>query len=563
VAAGVASGRDCSPLRRRGAKDSLLRSLRIAGLVGLAWVGLAQSPADGPRVVNFYSDIDRSQQAYALYVPKAFDPAKKYPLLVSLHSEESNYRLNMKQVFGVSARYGELDSINMRYNPPLPDAEFFVACPLARGTMGYEGIAEQDVYDMLADVERQYPIDPDRVYLTGISMGGGGALRLALTRPDVWAAVLPVCAATRPGLEELTPNALDLPVRLVHGELDPIVPVQSSRDWHRRLLDLHDPAEYLEFPAIRHNAWDAAYRDGTAFAWFGKYRRNRFPERVRFVTRSYRYRSAYWVRIDGLTPGTPASVDARRSDNQVQVKTSGIDGFTISLDRPVTAVTIDGAAVRIRPAASMSFVKTARGWSTGVFPALPKHAGAEGPIAEAVSGRHIYVYGSLGTHTAEELDARRRLAESAARWPTAQEHLTLSLPVKVDSEVTDADIDSADLVLFGTAETNSLIARFAVRLPLALSPAAADYGLVFVAPLGKHYVLVNSGLPWWTGADERNRAGDRFAPAQYRLLSTFGDYVLFEGSLAHVVAEGRFDRNWKAPADAAAKMAATGTVTVH
>ncbi len=38
---------------------------------------------------------------------------------------------------------------------------------------------------------------------------------------------------------------------------------------------------------------------------------------------------------------------------------------------------------------------------------MPKHAGAEGPIAEAVSGRHIYVYGSLGTHTADEMEERR------------------------------------------------------------------------------------------------------------------------------------------------------------
>ena len=73
---------------------------------------------------------------------------------------------------------------------------------------------------------------------------------------------------------------------------------------------------------------------------------------------------------------------------------------------------------------------------------------------------------------------------------------------------------------------------------------------------------MSSGLPWWTGADDAHRGGDPFAPAQYRLLATFGDYILFKGSLAHVVAEGRFDRNWKLPADAAAKMSGTGTVTI-
>lgn len=530
----------------------------LLGMIACATPLLAQTP------LTFYSEVDRSQQAYALYVPRSFDPAKRYPLLVSLHSDESNHRLNMKQVFGVSARYGELDPVSMRYNPPLPDIDFFVVCPLARGTMGYAGIAEKDVYDVLAEVQRHYPIDADRIYLTGVGMGGGGALRLALTRPDVWAAVLPVCAATPPGIEELAANALNIPIRLVHGELDPIVAVQSSRNWHRLLLDLRDPAEYLEFPQLRHNAWDVAYKDGTAFEWFAKFRRNRFPERVRFVTRSYRYSSAYWVRIDGLTPGTLASIDARRNAaNQIQVTTSGIDGFTLSPEHPPAAVTIDGAAMRIKPAAPLSFVKTAQGWRAGAFAPQGKRAGAEGPIVEAVSGRHIYVYGSLGTRTADELEERRQVAQAAAAWSSVRSHLMLSLPLKADSEVTDADMDSGDLVLFGTAESNSVIARIAAALPLELHPGAADYGLLFIAPIGKRYALVSSGLPWWSGADTRNRGGDPFAPAQYRLLSTFGDYVLFEGSLGHVVAEGRFDRNWKVPADVAAKMTSTGTVTVH
>jgi hypothetical protein len=117
--------------------------------------------------------------------------------------------------------------------------------------------------------------------------------------------------------------------------------------------------------------------------------------------------------------------------------------------------------------------------------------------------------------------------------------LTLKLPVKADTAITSADLDSADLVLFGSAETNALIARFADRLPLSLNPGAADYGLLFIVPIGKHYALVSSGLPWWTGAEEaRPAVGISFAPPQFRLLQTFGDYILFKGSLANVVAEG-------------------------
>lgn len=541
---------------------SLIAVLVLSGQSG------PEGPRTGPQLATFHSDVDDSDQPYALYVPKSFAPGKKYPLVVSLHQEDSNHRLNLRALFGPATRLGgEADTEDMRYFPPVRDVDFIIACPYARGTMGYQGIAEKDVYDMLDDVKRRFPVDEDRVYLTGISMGGAGALWLALTRPDVWAAVAPVCPLPGGGAIELAANGLQLPIRLFHGDQDPLVSVESSRTWQRRLQDLGVNADYIEFPGVRHNAWDLAYRNGAIFDWFGKFRRNRFPDRVRFVTRSYRYSSAYWVHIDGLTPGMVASIDAAWSGNsELRIQTRNIDGFTVTVGPGHTsplAVSIDGAAVRVKPAASLEFTKAGGRWQPGRFEPRGKRPGAEGPISEAVSGRQIYVYGGSGARTAEEMAARRRIAETAAAWSTARSRLALSLAVKADTAVTAADIDSADLILFGTSETNSVIARFANSLPLALSPAAPDYGLLFIAPLGKHYALVSSGLPWWTGADEANRSGNSPAPEQFRLLSSFGDYILFKGSLANVVAEGRFDRNWKVPADAAAKLLAPGTVTVH
>ena len=172
---------------------------------------------------TFHSDVDGSEQPYAVYSPKPLAAAsgKKYPLLVSLHAEESNQNVNLRQVLGVANRFGDVAAGDLR-NFPAQAGNIIVACPLARGTMGYQGIAERDVYDMLADVERRYPVDRERVYLTGISMGGGGALGLALTRPDMWAAVAPVCPAGFPGIEELAGNALNIPISLFQGDQDPL-----------------------------------------------------------------------------------------------------------------------------------------------------------------------------------------------------------------------------------------------------------------------------------------------------------------------------------------------------
>lgn len=524
------------------------------------WPARSETPA--PKALSFVSSADDSEQPYALYLPASFEDGKKYPVVISLHSEDTNHRFNLLQVLGLSSRVVEGARFSLQNGRALPDIDFIVASPLARGAMGYTGIAETDVYDLLADLEHRFPVDQDRVYLTGVSMGGGGALRLALTRPDVWAAVAPVCPAPVPEMGGLALNASNLPVRLFHGEQDPVIPVTSSRLWQRRLLDVGVAADYLEYPAMRHNAWDLAYKDGAVFHWFSQFRRNRYPQRVRFVTESYRYASAYWVRMDAFTPGVEASIDARLSGaGEVQVETHSLDGFTLSPDRPVTLVLIDGALIRVKPG-SLSFRKQAGHWAVGSAAPSGKRPGLEGPIAAAVSGRHIYVYGTAGDPSPAELAYRRQTAETAARWSNPRESLQLSFPVKADSAVTADELDSDSLVLFGTRESNSLIARFADRLPLALSAGAADYGLLFIAGVGKHYALVSSGLPWWTDFEDSGRAVDTYAPARYAELATFGDYVVFKGSVAHVVAEGRFDRDWKVPADAAAKIAAVGTVSV-
>jgi len=548
--------------------------LLLALLCVLSWAAAlpAQLFKPGPQVVTFLSDVDDTDQPYGLYLPKDFSPAKKYPLVISLHGANSNHRLNLRRVFGKGNRPGETDAEATRYFPPLREVDYIVASPLARGTMGYQSLAEKDVYDVLADVRKRFPIDEDRIYLTGLSMGGGGTFWLGLTRPDVWAAIAPVCAAVPEGTEDLAPNALNLPVHLFHGDQDQAVPVAVSRKWQKLLLGLNTNVEYIEYPDVRHNSWDYAYKDGAIFDWFAKFRRTPFPDRVRLVSRAYKYSSAYWVQLDGLTPGVLASIDVRfTAPNKIEVTTAQLDGFTLNLDghpkfskaRPLE-ISVDGVPHKLKPQAALSFSRTPN-WQPSRYAPPPgaKRPGLEGPISEAVASRHIHVYGTGNAPDQEELRRRRELAERAADWSSPRSRLLLSLRVASDKEVSEADLRSANLVLFGTRETNTLIARFAPALSIELNPGAADYGLLFVAPAGERYLLINSGLPWWTGADQVKRPGFRFIGAPFRLLLSFGDFILFKGSLENVVAEGRFDRNWKLAAADAAKIQATGAVQIR
>ena len=536
----------------------------------MVFQALAQTYQPGPQVLTFVSGVDDSEQPYAIYVPNHYDPARKYPLVISLHGAGSNHRLDLRRVFGKGNLPRETDTHAGQYFPPLKDVDFIVASPLARGTMGFQGVPEKDVYDVLNDVKKRFSIDEDRIYLTGLSMGGGGALWLALTRPDVWAAVAAVCPATPPGAEQLASNALDLPLHLFQGAIDPVVPVQSTRQWNALFQQLGSRVEYTEYPRVRHNSWDFAYQDAAILDWFGQFRRNRFPDRVRFATYSYRYDSAYWVHFDGLTPGTMARIDARfNSVNQLAIETKELRGFTLGLAghpmytpaKPLS-VTIDGQLVK--PGRSLSFSKGDHGWQATPYtiPAGHKRLGSEGPIGDAVAGRQIYVYGSGSASGVDEVKARREEALRSSNWSVPHDPLALRFRVVADKESGEGDLRSASLILLGTKETNALIARLASRLPMALNAGAADFGLVFVYPMGLHYVLIDSGLPWWTDAEEVRFPGLSFVPPTYRILLGLEDYVLFKGSLEHIVAAGRFTDDWRVPAPDAEKMKATGAVEI-
>lgn len=548
-----------------------MRRLTLLLLIAAALLA-GQTLPSGPQALVFLSDVDDSDQPYGLYLPKNYDASKKYPLVVSLHGAYSNHRVNLRRIFGQGNLPGETDPQATRYFPALPDRDFIVACPFARGTMGYQGIAERDVFAVLADVKKRFSIDEDRIYLTGLSMGGGGTLWIALTRPDIFAAIAPVCASIPPGTEALAANALNLPVHLFHGEVDPVVPVDVSRRLHKQFLDLGVRSSYVEFPGVKHNSWVPAYKDAEIFNWFGQFRRNRFPDRVHYSTWWYKYNSAYWVRVDGLTPGELATIDASySSSNRLNVTTSGLDGFTLQLaghpkytpGHPVI-LNVNGTDFKTTAQESISFLKDGSKWKIGRYepPEGDKRAGFEGPAREAVASRHIYIYGTADEPKEAELTLRNGLALFASDWKGPNARLALWLRAIADKNVTKADLENSNLVLMGTKETNSVLARYAASMPVSLKADAKDYGLVFVAPADGRLVLVNSGLPWWTGSDRAKRPGLRYLWSPFQVLMSLPDFILFKGSLDNVIAEGNFTRSWKVPEEAAKKMLATGAVEI-
>ncbi len=169
---------------------------------------------------------------------------------MALHGAYSNPLHNLRRVFGLDNRPGETDDEAARNPLPLPDVPALVVSPFGRGAlMGYDGLGEEDVMRVIADVRRAYNIDPERMTLTGLSMGGGATWAIGLRHPEMFAALAPVCAmsnfvSTIPPselpfydvahLRALSPpaiaeNAAHVQVMIFHGADDPTVPVEDSR----------------------------------------------------------------------------------------------------------------------------------------------------------------------------------------------------------------------------------------------------------------------------------------------------------------------------------------------
>ncbi|MCD8541056.1 MAG: dienelactone hydrolase family protein [Leadbetterella sp.] len=298
----------------------------------------------GPQVLSFHSFVDGTDQPYGLYLPPDFDEKKAYPLVVMLHGAGSNHRLALRRVFGKSNTAGENDVEASLYFPDWDPVPYIVATPLARGTMGYQGVAEKDVWDMIADVKRRFSIDENRTYLTGLSMGGGGTLWLGLTRPDFWAAIAPVCPAPPEGTEAYLPNAAHLPARFFQGDADPVVPVASVNKWVEGFKSTGTHVEYDVYPGVQHDSWVNAYADGRIFKWFEGYKRDPEPEKVIFTTGQMKYSKSFWVEIVALTPGKTGRIEAEiKGPNAVNVVVENVEAFRILPSRHVKAGADRGA----------------------------------------------------------------------------------------------------------------------------------------------------------------------------------------------------------------------------
>lgn len=207
----------------------------------------------------YLSTVDNTLQPYQVFVPSSYDKSKQFPLIIALHGmggDENSYF----SAYGQGAFKTEAEKHG-----------YVVACPKGRKPASmYVGDAEKDVMDVLAEVRRAYNVDPDRIYLTGHSMGGFGTWSVAMNHPDVFAALAPVSGGND------NPSNMSkiahIPQIIVHGDDDHTVAVERSRVMVAMGKKLGAEIKYIEVPGGDHGSV-VAPNFPAVFEWFDAHKR--------------------------------------------------------------------------------------------------------------------------------------------------------------------------------------------------------------------------------------------------------------------------------------------------
>lgn len=536
----------------------------------------------GVSVRGYYSDIDGSVQPYALSLPKGVDSmsGKRWPLYVKLH--------------GRANTMNETNFISRHEGKSLADGQTWIQLDVyGRGNNAYRWAGETDVFEAIKDVERRFRIDTKRITLHGFSMGGAGAWHLGLHHPGRWSSMGAGAGfvdfykyqnqnGQRPPWQHDTltiydtlnyaMNAANLPVVTYGGEKDS--QLLAGQMMKKAAADAGVKIQLLIGKGMGHKFDDVSLKTFMKFhADASKVGRppslNR--DKIRFTTHTLKYNKCDWLTIREIDRVyEPSTVEAQRNDQSVlEITTDNVMAFSIGRDIASTVI-IDGseqlpcmnAAEGLLP--DVFYVQDSGGWQVLSYedsklfttnPNVNKRHDLQGPIDDAFMSSFVCVTPtgapSSDTHAKWAKWTLQRFQTEFDQWMRG------TVPVIQDQQLSEKQIQSSNLILFGDPKSNSTLQRILPDLPIGWTANTltvngteydtTDHGLsmIFPNPLNPNrYVVINSGH---TFHDKDFKASNSW------LFPRLGDIAIQkftkteDGYQEETVFAANFDSRWNLP----------------
>ena len=197
---------------------------------------------------------------YLLYLPADYGKKQQeWPMILFLH--------------GAGERGDDLEKVKVHGPPKIvenqKDFPFILVSPQCPEDKWWPNEIEV-LINLLDDIISRYDVDTKRVYLTGLSMGGYGAWRLACEYPERFAAVVPICGGGQPFLVD---RLKDVPVWAFHGAKDEVVDVKKSEEMVDALKACGGDAKLTVYTEAEHDSWTQTYNNKELYDWFLKHRK--------------------------------------------------------------------------------------------------------------------------------------------------------------------------------------------------------------------------------------------------------------------------------------------------
>ncbi len=202
---------------------------------------------------------------YWLHLPREYsaDTQRRWPLILFLHGAgergediERVKKHGIPKVVEAMAQAGE-------------DLPFIAASPQCPQHSAW--VEQEDaVLGLLDELAARYRVDTQRVYLTGLSMGGFGTYYIALNHPERFAAIAPICGGLTwwTGFVERAAALRDMPVWVFHGAKDETVPVEASQQAVDALRAVGNDVRFTIYPEAGHDSWTETYNNPELYNWF-------------------------------------------------------------------------------------------------------------------------------------------------------------------------------------------------------------------------------------------------------------------------------------------------------
>ena len=198
---------------------------------------------------------------YLIYLPKDYDKKESWPLMLFLH--------------GAGERGDNLEAVKVHGPPKLIEAgkefPFIVISPQCPKDKWWD---PDELKALLDEIVKKYKVDKDRIYVTGLSMGGYGTWALAAEQPMRFAAIVPICGGGDPEKAKLI---ADVPIWVFHGKKDSVVPFSNSEKMVEALKKRGGDPKFTAYPDADHDSWTESYNNPELYEWLLKQKRKSEP----------------------------------------------------------------------------------------------------------------------------------------------------------------------------------------------------------------------------------------------------------------------------------------------